>query len=219
MQNQNRSELRYGGLLLSLGAFTTIVIILLEVNASWASLRIEIERTNYEAGKFLLENWDEMGLIWTWALIGNVFFAIASMLLMKESTRIGWDPSSLFWSIFFIGSLLLILSFGISLGSYHDTLSVLEDHPYLFDSIRGIDLYLFNFGALFQVAVLVIYFHQGFNKSGVVPRLYAAITALLLIGSLGLVIAGVVSFAVFAIVCFLIPLFLGIFYLKKASTP
>ena len=139
MKNQNRAELRYGSLLLSLGALTTIICILLEVNAGWASLLVEIERTNYEAGKFLFENWDEMSLIWTWALIGNVFFTIASMLLMKNSMSIGWFPSSLFWSIYFVGSFLLITAFGISLGSY-----------------------LFNYCALFQLVALVFFFQEGF---------------------------------------------------------
>lgn len=218
MENQVKSELRYGALLLSLGALTTIICILLEVNAGWASLRVEIERTNYKAGKFLFENWDEMSLIWTWALIGNAFFTIASMLLMKDSIRIGWFPSGLFWSIYFVGSFLLILAFGISLGSYHDTLNVIEDHPYLFDSIRGIALYLFNYGALFQLIVLVIFFQQGFSKNGFVPRLYAICTLGLIVISLILVISSVVSFAVFAITCFLVPFLLGVLYIKETMT-
>ncbi|MEM1338983.1 MAG: hypothetical protein AAF634_15640 [Bacteroidota bacterium] len=140
MEDQTKPEVRYGGILLSVGALITILCILLEVNAGWASLFIEMERTNYEAGKFLFENWDEMNGIWTGALIGNVFFTIASVLLMKNATKIGWFPSSLFWSIFFIGSWLLILSFGISLGSYYPALDVIDNHPYVFDTIRGCPL-------------------------------------------------------------------------------
>ncbi|MEO0555368.1 MAG: hypothetical protein AAF149_19315 [Bacteroidota bacterium] len=218
MENQNKPEVRYGGLLLSLGALTTIICILMEVNAGWASLPVEMQRTNYEAGKFLFENWGEMHLIWTWSLIGNVFFAIASVLLMKNSTQIGWFPSSLFWSIYFVGSFLLMLAFGISLGSYHDTLNVIEDHPYLFDSLRGIALYLFNYGALFQLVVLVVFFQQGFSKNGFVPRLYAIGTLGLLAISLILVISSVASFAVFAITCFLVPFLLGVLYAKKTMT-
>ncbi|MEM9829920.1 MAG: hypothetical protein AAF944_04755 [Bacteroidota bacterium] len=218
MENQSRSELRYGGLLLSLGALTTVICILLEVNAGWASLLVEMQRTDYEAGSFLFENWSEMNLIWTWSLIGNVFFTIASILLMKDSIKIGWFPASLFWSIFFIGSLLLILSFGISLGSYYSALSVIDDHPYVFETIRGIALYLFNYGALFQLVVLVIYFHQGFSNQGIVSRLSAIIILLLLVGSFALMLFGVVSFGVFAIACFLAPLLLGIFYMREMVT-
>ncbi|MEM1257513.1 MAG: hypothetical protein AAGC45_01065 [Bacteroidota bacterium] len=215
MENQTTTELRYGGILLSLGALITIISILLEVNAGWASLFIEIKRTNYEAGKFLFENWSEMNVIWTWALIGNVFFTIASVLLMKNSLKIGWFPSSLFWSIFFIGSLLLVLSFGISLGSYYDALNVLDGYPHVFDTIRGIALYLFNYGALFQLSVLVIYFQQGLSNEGIVPRLSAMIPTVLLMGSFVLVATGVVSFGVLAIACFLVPFLLGLFYVRR----
>lgn len=215
---KNKSEILYGGIFLCLGALITIICILLEINADWASLVVEIERTNYEAGKFLFENWSEMSMIWTWALIGNVFFSIASALLMKDSIKIGWFPSSLFWSIYFIGSLLLILSFGYCLGSYYNALEVIDDHPYVFDTIRGTPLYLFNFGALFQLSVLIIYFQQGFSKNGIVSRRFAIITLLVIISSFVLVAFGLLSFAVFAIACFLATLLLGIFYTKDSLT-
>lgn len=109
MENQIKAEMRYGGVILFLGALITIICILLEVNAGWASLRVEMVRTDYEAGKFLFDNWGEMSLIWNWSLFGNVFLAIASLLFLKDFKKIGWFPSSLFWSIYLIGSLLLIV--------------------------------------------------------------------------------------------------------------
>lgn len=217
MENQTKAELRYGGILLSLGGLTTIICILLEVNAGWASLFTEIERTNYEAGTFLFENWGEMSMIWTWALLGNVFFTLAAMLFMKNSVKIGWFPSSLFWAIFCLGSLLGVLSFGITLGSYYDALAVINDHRYVFDSIRGIALYFFFFGAFFQLVVLAIYFHQGFHSHGMVPRLSAIVMTLVLAGSFVLMIFGLFSFGVFAISFFLVTVLLGIFYIRESS--
>lgn len=215
MENQTKAELIYGGILLGLGGLTTIICILLEVNAGWASLFVEIERTNYEAGTFLFEHWSEMSRIWTWALLGNVFFTIAAMLFMKNSVKIGWFPSSLFWAIFCVGSLLGVVSFGISLGSYSDALAVIDDHPYVFDTIRGIALYFFFFGAFFQLVVLIIFFHQGFNAQGIVPRLSAILMASALVASFVLMMAGVLSFGVFAIAFFLVPVVLGMYYTKE----
>ncbi|AYN67111.1 hypothetical protein D1013_06880 [Euzebyella marina] len=214
MEYQTRAEIRYGGILLILGALTTIMCILLEVNAGWASLIVEIKRTDYEAGKFLFKNWNEMSSIWNWALFGNVFLAIASILLIKDTKKIGWFPSSFFWSIYLIGSALLIVSFAISLGSYFNALKVIDDQPYLFETIRGTPLYLFNVGALFQLSVCIIYFQQGFSKQGIVSRGLAIIMLVILISSLVLAVLGITSVVIFAIACFLVPLSLGIFYTK-----
>ena len=104
------TEIKVGGMLLSIGSFITIVCILLEVNAGWASLFVEMDRSDYEAGIFLFENWQEMQSIWTWALIGNVFLAIAALILLKKGDSIASFPMSVLWSIYFIGSLLLIIS-------------------------------------------------------------------------------------------------------------
>ncbi|MDH7912507.1 hypothetical protein [Winogradskyella sp. SYSU M77433] len=215
MKYITKAEFRYGGILLSLGALITIICILLEVNAGWASLVVEIKRTDYEAGKFLYDNWDVMSSIWNWSLFGNVFFAISSSLLFKDSRTAGSFPLSLLWVVNFIGSLVLILSFAISIGSYHTTLSVIDSQPYLFESIRGTPLYLFNIGALFQLSVLIIYFQQGFSKQGIVPKVYAIVMILLIVALFLLVFFGVVSFTVFAVACFLVPLLLGIFYYKE----
>ncbi|MEM8763571.1 MAG: hypothetical protein AAGD88_07155 [Bacteroidota bacterium] len=219
MENQTKAEFRYGGILLILGAFFTIICILLEVNAGWASLFVEIERTNYEAGTFLFENWAEMSKVWSVALFGNLFFAIASLLLFKHSMKIGWFPSSLFWAIFFIGSLLGLLSFGVCLGSYYHALAVIDDYPNLFDTIRGVALYLFMYGALFQLVALAIYFQQGFSAQGMVPRVYAWVVLVLVIGSFVLTGSGIVSFGVLAIACYIVILLLGLFYVRGTNLP
>jgi len=219
VENQTKTEFRYGGILLILGALFTIICILLEVNAGWASLFVEIERTNYEAGTFLFKNWAEMSKVWSLALFGNLFLAIASLLLFKHSMKIGWFPSSLFWAIFFIGSLLGLLSFGVCLGSYSHALSVIDDHPNLFDTIRGVALYLFMYGALFQLVALVIYFQQGFSAKGMVPRGYAVVMLLLVVVSFVLVGSGIVSFGVWAITCYFVFLLLGLFYARGTFLP
>ena len=215
---ENKTEIRIGGIFLSLGALITIICILLEVNEGWASLVVEMKRTDYEAGKFLFEHWQNMSSIWNWSLFGNVFLAIASILLLRPAKKNGWFPSSLFWSVHFIGSLLLIISFAISLGSYYNALSVIDDKLYLFETLRGTPLYLFNIGALFQLSILIIYFQQGFSKTGIVSRRFAIMTLLVIISAFLLVVFGLVSFAVFAIACFLAPLLLGIFYTKYSLT-
>lgn len=215
---ENKTEIRFGGFFLILGALITIICILLEVNEGWASLVVEMNRTDYEAGQFLFEHWQNMSVIWNWSLFGNVFLAIASILLIRQTIKIGWFPSSLFWSIHFIGSLLLIVSFAICLGSYYNALSLIDDKLYLFETIRGIPLYLFNIGALFQLSILIIYFQQGFSKDGIVPRSFAFMTLLVIVITFLLIVFGLVSFAVFAIACFLAPLLLGIFFTKVSLT-
>lgn len=212
---ENKVEIRFGGILLSLGALITIICILFEAKSGWTSLTVEMVRTDYEAGKFLFENWSEIRSIWSWALLGNVFFAISSILLLKESKKIGWFPSTLFWSIYFVSSLILVFSFATCLGSFYNTLKVIDDRLYLFEIIRGIALYLFNIGALLQLSILIIYFHQGFSKQGIVPRIYAIVVLSLIVSSFALIFLGVISVEVFAITNFLAPFFLGFFYFKR----
>ena len=208
------SEIRLGGILLSLGALLTMICILLEVQAGWASLFTEMPRTDNEAGRFLAANWGAMRPIWTWSLIGNVLLAVASLLLLRVPRPVGRLPASLFWAGYFIGSLLLVVSFAISLGSYPAAFTVLEDRPYVFETVRGTPLYLFQIGALAGLSVFAIYFQQGFSQAGAIARGQAVVTLLLIIAAFVAVVLGLVSVAVFALACFLVPLLLGLAYAR-----
>lgn len=212
----SREEVRLGGVLLSIGALVTIVCILLEVKTGWASLTEEIERTDYEAGIFLYNNWSSMKPIWSWSMFGNLFLAFASLVLLKSPKKFGWLPTSFFWVIYFVGSLLLAIAFGLCVGSYYQALEVIEEQPELFNTVRGAPLYLFNIGVIAGFVVLIIFFHEGFSSNGVVHRTFAIVILIIIIASLAMVALGLVSVGVFAISCFLAPLVLGIYYLKTS---
>ncbi len=209
-------ELKTGGLFLAIGALITLVSILLEINAGWASFSVDIERTDYDAGLFLFKNWPTMKSIWSFALFGNVILAIAALLLQKNSRKIGIFPESIFWHIYFIGNLLLILSFGLCLGSYYPALEVLEQQPAMFSAVRGAPLYLFNLGAVSGLVLPIIFFYEGFSKHGIVPRKWAMAMLFLIIVAIIVIIAGLSS-SVVAMVIIFIPVLLGICYWKNAS--
>ncbi|MEK6481614.1 hypothetical protein WJR50_28985 [Catalinimonas sp. 4WD22] len=211
------AEVRTAGLLLSIGSLITIVCILMEVYAGWASLSVEMKRTDYEAGVFLFNHWPQMKSIWGWSLFGNVFLAIAALLLQKNASNVGVFPASVLWSIYFIGCLLLIISFGLSLGSYYPALEVIEQQPAIFVALRGTPLYLFDLGAISGLVLFIIYFYEGFSKQGIVSRKWAIAALSCIIVSIVLVSVGFASFTVFAIACFFVPLFLGASYWRYSS--
>ena len=212
------NEVRYGGLLLSMGALITVICIVLEVNAGWASFSKEIVRTDLEAGTFLFQNWDKMNVIWSFSLFGNIPLAIAALLLQKHAKKIGALPLSLFWLVHFIGSILIIIAFGISVGSYFPAMEVLNEQPALFSTIRGAPMVFFNFGALCQLFALPIFFHSGFSKSGPVEKKLAIICLILILLAIVLSMVGLVSFAVVAISFYIPSIVLGIVYWQKATS-
>ena len=210
----SKNELKAGGLLLSLGALLTIVCILLEINAGWASLWVEMTRSDYEADQFLYDNWETMSPIWTWSMFGNVLLAAAALLLMKNADNIGWFPLSLLWAMYFIGTLVLVVAFAISVGSYFQALEVLDNEPAVFMTIRGAALFMFNIGLPILLLPLILFFYQGFKNDGWVPRSLAITAVVLIIGSLLTTMFGLTSFAVFAISIFLTTAFLGVAYMR-----
>lgn len=214
MNNLLNSERMMAGWMLIFGSITTIICILLEVHAGWASLTEELNRTDWEAGIFLSENWSEMSMIWFWALIGNVFLAIGALLLLSSHQKIGWFPSNFFWSIYFLASLLQIISFSISLGSYEAAFKLLEKQEEIFEAFRGTPIFLFQLGAFMGSSIFIPFFFHGFKKNGLIPQWAAILTLFLILSSLGLVILGWVSFAIFAIACYVAPLFTGIYFSK-----
>ncbi|PPK88487.1 hypothetical protein CLV84_1455 [Neolewinella xylanilytica] len=195
-----------------------MVCILQEVGAGWASLTADLVRNNFEAGTFLSEHWGRMQSIWGSALFGNVCLLVAALLLFKLRPRSRRLPESLIWAVYFLGNLCMVLSFSVSLGSYPGAFSVLGEQPYLFEAVRGIAVYLFQLGMVCSLSVFVVYFQEAFRTRGVVSRRQALIVLGLLVATLGLLIGGWLSFTVFALVCHLVPILLGVGYFRHEDS-
>ena len=191
-----------------------MVCILLEVRAGWASLTGPMQRTDLEAAAFLADNWGRMRSIWTWSLVGNGILAVAALLLMQRSTTVF---TGLAWAVYFLGNLLLILCFALSLGSYPPAFAVLAEQPHLFEVARGAPLVLFELGALFGFSVFPLYFGQALREHGRVSRGEAAFVLLLIIGTFATILLGYLSITVFALSCFLVPFLLGLAYFRRGG--
>ncbi|MEM8981802.1 MAG: hypothetical protein AAGC71_02155 [Pseudomonadota bacterium] len=208
----NSVESKLGGLLLITGSLLTVICISLEVSVEWWSFWYEIQRTDYEAGAFLYEHWAVMSPIWALSLLGNVLLATASLLLLKNTGSGNYGAVSIGWAIYFLGTLALALSFAVSVGGYHPALAVINEQPALFETIRGVALFLFNLGMPTLFIPLAVLFQQGFARDGFVPRYLAIVAGVLIVAVLLLTVVGWTSSAAFAVVVILATALLGIAY-------
>ena len=205
------SNTRIAGLLLMLGMAIILVTIYFEYQIGWVTAK---PRPVEEVPGFMKQHWDGLKSIWTWQALGYFLASVAyfHFTAIKRSfwrIRIG-----LLWSMVFILSLLPVVAFGITLGSYGEALAVYDSFPSLYDSIRGAVLRLYRTpGSFTALLTLIIFLFETFSKSGVVKR------------SIGIVVLVVVILGVFAlppllkldpklsgIAFFLLPLCLGYAY-------
>ena len=218
MTSNTRINTKIAGLLLCCGALITMICIFCEVTSGWASFRVPLYRSDYEAGVFLSENWRVIKPIWSWALYSSLLLAIAALIWLTQPDQPGTRTYRTLWATYSIGCILIILSFSMCVGSYSHALRVLDDQPALFSTIRGTALYLFNLGTLSGLIPFIIYFYEGFHQEGIVPKSQAILMLGALIICVILISFKLVSLQFIAIVSFLIPFMLGFTYIKTAKS-
>ena len=203
------NENSIGGLFLILGTLVLLTTIYFEFSIGW----IGNPRTDNETIEFLISNWENLKNIWTWQMCSHFIFIVGYFLLLKTANLI----MRILWSILMVCSLLILVAFGLTLGSYYPALEIYNSEPTIFETIRGGIGYLYQFGRygllLFAIAFLV----ETLNNHGKIPKIFGLsllifIILLLIIGNaLG------VSMKIIGVAFFLLPLAIGYFYFKNVD--
>ena len=111
--------------------------------------------------------------------------------------------------------MLVLVSFGITLGSYEQAVSVYDTNPENFNSIRAAVLGLHGFGREFNLIIMLsIFIYEVFSKNGAIPKILGFITLGILIVSFVLMLLKIIPGKMIGLVFFLMPLVLGYSYIK-----
>ncbi len=203
------NETKIGGFVLLLAALTLLITIYLEYRIGW----IGIQRSQDELFQFVYENWKGLQVIWGWQTLGHALFAISYLLLLKGSNGV----ASIAWSVLFLCGLLLVVSMGLTLGSYYPAMEVYQDHPAIFDSISGGIRILYRAGRIGSLFFLLVYFIEIFKPGGVLDKklglISFSIVAILIV--LGLTTS--LPLKVIGASWFFLPSILGYAYWKNAD--
>ncbi len=187
--------MRSGGLILFIGAVLFIVTIGFEKQAGWPP------PDGTDVAALVHQLWPSLRWIWTVQMVAGFLLGMSALLILRSPhLENRWIATTVIWSAIAIGSIIVVLAFGLALGSYPPALLALEANPDIFSTLRGGIRFLFMFGL--GVVVLgyhVLFIGEAVMKSGIVPRYWliaAVVTIVLAImaGSVGLPTDGVVAF-------------------------
>lgn len=198
------NEKKASGFFLFLGAIIILITIIFEYKIGW----IGTERLDSETPQFMLENWDELRLIWAWQVLGYFLFILAYLMILKEAK----GYKRLFWSILFIGGLLIISSFGFTLGSYFPALEVYSQEPAIFNSIRGGVGVLYRSGKISLLFFVFIFLWETFSSKGEIKKETGIISISIFLGSLLIGFITNLPIKVAGATFFLLPMVIGYFY-------
>ncbi len=206
-----KSESNFAGLLLMIGTSVIIVTILFEYQVGW----IGVERPASEVPHFIFEAWPALKAIWGWQLAGFSLQVIAFAVLLKNSAN---RLRSFFWASLLLLGLLIVIAFGLTLGSYYPALKVYHDQPALFDAIRGAVRQLYSTGLLSLPILGILYLIEIFGSNGIINRRWGLSGfVFVLLGILISFIPGLPGKLIGAVI-FFIPLFIGYAYWKTPDS-
>ena len=203
------TETKVGGLILLSGALLLLITIFFEYKIGW----IGIERPETAIPHFIYDNWTELGKIWSWQTLAHVLFTISYILLLKNSKGI----MSLLWSFMLLFGIMMVISLGITVGSYYPALEVYNEQPQLFNTIRGAIKTLYFPAQLGSMLLLVIFLIELFSKEGVVNKKLGFITIGLVLIAFLLALITSIQIKVIGAVWFIIPVILGYSYWKNIN--
>ncbi|QCK15742.1 hypothetical protein [Mangrovivirga cuniculi] len=204
---KNLTHIKLGGFFLILGSLILLTTIYFEYQTGW----IGVERTDQDVPVFIYENWPALESIWGWQMLTHVFFIIAYIMIIKISKPL----MSLIWSLMLIGSMMAIIGYGITLGSYYPALEIFDTQPALFNSVRGAVGNLFGTGMMGMLLFIIPFCYDSFTSEGTINKTFGIVALVIIASSIIIGLATSLDIKVTAVTWFFLPLFLGFSYLKK----
>lgn len=201
---------RLGGAFMFIGAAIILITIFFEYRIGW----IGVERSEGQTLTFIYDNWPQLKTIWGWQTLGHTCFLIAYVQLLKNAAPM----MRVCWSVLLICGVMVVIAFGLTLGSYYPALEVYDTQPELFESLRGGIGILYRTGITGIVLFGVVFLMETFSNDGIVNRLTGLITIGVIVLSIlaGLIIN--IPMKVTGASWFLLPLMLGYFYWRNTKT-
>ena len=201
------NENSIGGLFLILGSLILLITIYFEYSIGW----IGTSRTDKETNEFILRNWENLELIWTWQMLSHFIFITGYFLLLKKANII----MRIIWSILVVCSLMMLVAFGLTLGTYYQALEMYNSEPAIFETIRGGIGYLYQFGRYGLLLYVVAFLVETLNNNGKILKVFgfSLFTFIILLFIVGYALG--ISMKVIGAAFFLLPLAIGYFYLKN----
>ncbi|MCX2745398.1 hypothetical protein OO013_16080 [Mangrovivirga sp. M17] len=206
---KNLTHFKLGGLFLFLGSLILLITIYFEYQTGW----IGVERTNQEVPVFMFGNWTVLEKIWGWQLFTHVFFVIAYIMFIKKANPF----MSVIWSAMLIGSIMAIIGYGITLGSYYPALEVFDTQPALFNSIRGAVRILFGTGMTGMLLFIIPFCYESFTSEGAINKTFGIVTLAIIALSIILGMLTSLDIKITGVSWFFMPLILGISYSLKSA--
>jgi hypothetical protein len=145
-------EARWAGAALALGATLFVLGTFLGLDAFEGDWDTSIGPTLPETAALIHERWPRFRAIWSGELLGSLLMALAAFLLQRRpQASARWLPAGVAWTVVGIGSMLVAVSYGLTLGGYPPALAAFQDQPALFATLRGCVLFLHAVGSVLQL--------------------------------------------------------------------
>lgn len=212
------NEIKLGGALLLIGVVIFFITVYLEFQIGW----IGSPRSQDPAAvpHFIKAHWGSLKGIWGWQTVASFLFTLGYFHLTKIKRTVFKIPLGSLWTVLFITSIMVLVSFGITLGSYEQAVSVYDTNPEQFNTIRAAVLGLHGFGREFNtVIMLLIFIYEIFSKNGVIPKVLGYVVLGVLIVSFSLMLLDIIPGKMIGLVFFLMPLTLGYAYIRYQPKP
>ncbi len=145
-------EVRWGGALLAFGAMLFVLGTFMGLEAFDGEWDTSIGPTLPDTAALIQERWPRFRAIWSGELLGALLMALAAFLLQRRpQASARWLPASVAWTVMGIGSVLVAVSYGVTLGGYPPALAAFPEQPALFATLRGSVLFLHAVGSILQL--------------------------------------------------------------------
>jgi hypothetical protein len=150
------AELRWAGAALALGGLLFVLGVILGLRAFGGEWDTGTGPTLPRTAALIQENWPGFRLIWSGELAAAMLLAVAAFLLQRRpQERRRWLPAAVAWIGVGTGSLLVAVSYAVTLGSYPAALASFDGQPALFAALRGASLSIHATGSVLQLLGLI----------------------------------------------------------------
>lgn len=177
-------EMRSGGAILFAGAVLFWITIGLE---SWVGWTTGGDRTVAELAGLLIAHWASLRWIWAAQALAALLFAVSALVLLRSrALQDRWLPAAALWSTTAVGSVVVVVAYGLTLGGYPPALAAFEQDPDLFATVSGAIRSLYFPGVIVAwLGYLPLLVREGVAEEGAVPRSW-------LVGA-GVAVAGAIA--------------------------
>jgi hypothetical protein len=145
-------ETRWAGAALALGATLFVLGTVVGLHAFDGDWDTSVGPTLPETAALIHERWPRFRAIWSGELLGSLLMGVAALLLQRRrQASARWLPAGVAWTVLGVGSVLVAVSYGLTLGGYPAALAAFENQPALFATLRGCVLFLHAVGSILQL--------------------------------------------------------------------